>query len=78
MLRELASRKADFGFAKDRISVSDFIPLGKLMDMLHNTYDASEYKTDMVGMHKGDFRLYTNNAALAECVRINFVKTVNF
>lgn len=73
MLRELKSRKAKFGFAKDYVSVNDFIPLGKLMSGLYNTYTDADYITEMVGLHGNDFRLYTDNWTVAAWVRENFV-----
>lgn len=72
MLRELNARKAKFGFAKDYVSINDFIPLGKLMTGLYNTWANTDYAVELVGNNQKDFRLYTDREDLAQWVRLNF------
>lgn len=73
MLKELKARKAKFGFAVDRVSIKDFLPLGKLMEGLYNSWTEEDYIVEMAGMNRTDFRLYTDNSQLAEWVRQNFL-----
>lgn len=70
-LRELKARKAKFGFA-GVLHVSHLVQLGKLMEMLHNTYMPTEYIAEQVGMQGTDFRVYTDDPAIAENIRANF------
>jgi hypothetical protein len=69
LLQELKARKAKYGFKQDYISLETFIPLGKLLESLQNTWADTEYSTEMVGMHSNQFRLYTNNDNVAKWVR---------
>ena len=64
-LEPLKARKAKFGFRFDYVNQSNFIFLGDLMKMLSNWPD-DQYITEMVGMSRNDFRVYTDNAKLAE------------
>ena len=70
-MTELKARKAKFGFATTT-SLVNIIPLGKLLESLHNNYADAEYKAELVGMHQTDFRVYTNNEDVANFIRVNF------
>lgn len=72
ILSELKARKAKFGFKLDGVNVSAYIPLGKLMESLQNSYTAQDYNAELAGMQRTDFRLYTDNDNVADFVRTNF------
>ena len=72
ILTELKARKAKFGFKHDGVNVNAYIPLGKLMEALYNNYTNADYITELAGMHKTDFRLYTDNEDVANFIRVNF------
>lgn len=67
-LRQLKARKAAFGFAS-YISPATLIPLGKMLEDLHNMGADQDYTVEFVGMNQNDFRLYTDSPELAEHVR---------
>ena len=72
-LTELKARKAKFGFKLDYLRIDSFIPLGKFLESLQNTYDDKTYVVEMVGMHGTDFRVYTDESSIAEWIRTNWV-----
>lgn len=76
MLRELKAKKAKFGFALDGVGINYFIPLGKMLESLQNTYATTDYMTQMVGMHGNDFRLYTDNAEIAKFIRVSWCNQI--
>ena len=71
VLTELKARKAKYGFA-GYTHLGYIIPLGKLLESLHNNYTDADYSADLVGMHQTDFRVYTNNEDIANFIRDNF------
>jgi len=67
-LRQLKARKAQFGFAS-HFGPGTLIPLGKMLEELHNMGADKDYAVEFVGMNQTDFRLYTDSPELAEHVR---------
>lgn len=72
-LTEINARKAKYGFKRDYVGVDSFIPLGRLLESLYNNFADTDFTTEMVGMHRTDFRLYTDNESVASFIRDNFV-----
>ena len=72
VLSELKARKAKFGFKLDGVNVNAYIPLGKLMEALYNNYTSADYNAELAGMHRTDFRLYTDDEDVANFIRVNF------
>jgi hypothetical protein len=72
LLEELKARKAKYGFKRDYIGLESFIPLGKMLESLQNTWADTEYTTEMVGRYGNQFRLYTNNDNVAKWIRENW------
>lgn len=65
-LTPLRARKAKFGFKLDYVGINSFKQLGRLMEFLE--LQNTDYIAEMVGMHQTDFRLYTDDDALAETI----------
>ena len=72
ILTELKARKAKFGFKCDSIGLHEFIPLGKLLESLHNTYADDGYSVELVGMHGRDLRIYTDAKEIADWIRTDW------
>jgi hypothetical protein len=70
-LTEFKARKAKFGFKRDYVGVTSFIPLGKMLESLYNNFADTDFWAEMVGMCQTDFRLYTDNESVAFFLREN-------
>lgn len=73
----LNARKAKYGYKCDSVGPSNYLPLGLLLKMLYNTYAAEEFTTELVGMHRSDFRLYTDNDDVFASIE-SFILTKEF
>lgn len=73
VLSELKARKAKYGFKCDGVMISYYIPLAKMLTMLQNTFADDMYYTELAGMNRTDFRLYTDSEDVANFIRTNFI-----
>lgn len=77
ILREFRARKAKCGFACTCYTVQSMRGIAKVLDIIDSRFSPNDYSAEITGMQRDDFRLYTDNDAVADFIRREFITSLD-
>lgn len=66
---EIKARKAKYGFNFGGISLRNVVEIGRFIEAIRTEFDEERYDAEEAGYHQPDFKIYTNDVAVAEWIR---------